>query len=165
MVLWICTSCKTQYAVGLLRCPRCRAFEYMEEGSIVPKSTTGGPSSVVAGPGEVGYVAPDDTAAEQALADDGISDAPAGEDAQEASAGPDAGSEEPAGAEPSRPASAAAKADWVTYQTGRGLDAETADGMTKKELQAWEPTAPGDLGAELTITAKAEVTRGDGPGE
>jgi hypothetical protein len=135
VVLWICTGCGSQYAVGLLRCPRCRALDYLEEGSIVPKSTLGGPSSAVAGPSEVGYVAPD--AAEQALADDGISDAP--EDQQEAPEGSDADGQEPA-----RPASAASKADWAAYQTGRGLDAGEADGMTKKELQAWEPPTPGD---------------------
>jgi hypothetical protein len=157
MVLWVCTSCETKYAVGLLACPRCAAFEYLEEGSIVPKSTTGGVSNVHAGPDEVGYAAVEEPAAAEA-------DAPAAaatEPAEEAE-GPAEGSEQDvAGAAPPRPASAATKDEWIAYVIAAGADPGDAAGMTKKDLLAWEPPAPGDVGAELTITAEAKVTRGD----
>ena len=45
--------------------------------------------------------------------------------------------------------------------TAAGADPGEAAGMTKKALMAWEPPAPGDVGAELTITAEATVTRGE----
>jgi len=152
VVLWQCTNCSTQYAVGLLRCPRCQAFEYLEEGSIVPKTTLGGPSNADAAPGEVGHIAEEPAAP---LAD-------AGADAHaEAVADTEPDGQGAEGDAPARPPSSASRADWVAYVTAAGLDPDEAARMTKKELAAWTPPAPGDLGAELTITAEATVTRGE----
>lgn len=51
-----------------------------------------------------------------------------------------AGPQDPnAPADPDRPADSARKADWVDYAVGRGLDQDTAEGMTKAELQEWQP--------------------------
>jgi len=152
VVLWQCTNCSTQYAVGLLRCPRCRAFEYLEEGSIVPKTTLGGPSNADAAPGEVGHIAEEPAAPPANDSADAHAEAIA--DAEPGGAG----AEEDA---PARPASSAPKDEWVAYVVAAGLGEAEAARMTKKELAAWEPPAPGDLGAELTITAEATVTRGE----
>lgn len=184
MVLWECTGCGTSFAVGLLRCPRCRGFDYLEEGSIVPKSTLGGASNAAAGPGEVGHVPPADAAAHEPAPQEPHEPAPAGPadaadgrtEAAESDAAP---SDDPAAgtetAQIERPAPAAHKPDWAAYQISRGLDPAEADRMRKAELVAWEPATGGDTGAEpsvattMTITAEATVTRGqpdDGePGE
>lgn len=160
MVLWVCTSCETKYAVGLLRCPRCEAFEYLEEGSIVPKSTTGGASNTHE-PDE--FAAP--AAVEEPAAAEADAPAAAATEPEEEAEGPAEGSDQDvAGAAPARPASAATKDEWIAYVVAAGADPAEAAGMTKKELMAWEPPAPGDVGAELTITAEAEVTRGEEPG-
>jgi hypothetical protein len=59
----VCTGCKTRFALGLLRCPRCKqvspqyaaAVKKKEKG--MPRITVaGGPSNAAAKPGEVGYI-------------------------------------------------------------------------------------------------------------
>lgn len=167
--------CGAEYAVRLLAgCPRCGS-ELKEVG--VAKATSGGASNARE-PGESVdvLVAEEDGGAgarASAVADaisDGSADATAAaRDDAVADAAPDEGADA-AGAGPARPASAAPKADWVAWAIGAGASEDEAEGMTKVALMQWEPPAPGDPGAEpsigsqVTITAEAEVTRGE-PGE
>lgn len=57
----VCTGCKTRFALGLLRCPRCQQVspQYAANAKemYMPKITVAaGPSNADAKPGEVGYV-------------------------------------------------------------------------------------------------------------
>jgi hypothetical protein len=61
----VCPDCSTRFAVGLFRCPQCRATaplfaDRVERESKMPRITVaGGPSNAAAQPGDPGYVAPD----------------------------------------------------------------------------------------------------------
>lgn len=152
-----CTGCDSEYAMPLVACPRCTAFG--KEGKIVPKATTGGASN-----------AHEPESAQPPVDEEPAADHAAGaeEDVPEDAGGQDPAEEADAG--PARPAAAAPKAAWVAWAVECGLDQADAEAMTKAALQAWEPPAPGDEGAEpsvataVRITAEAEVTRG-GPEE
>ncbi len=57
----VCTGCKTRFALGLLRCPRCQQVSPQYAANVkemyMPKITvTAGPSNAGAQPGEVGYI-------------------------------------------------------------------------------------------------------------
>lgn len=155
-----CTGCDSEYVMPLVACPRCTAFG--KEGKIVPKATTGGASN-----------AHEPESAQPPVDEEPAADHAAGteEDVPE-----DAGGQDPAGeadAAPARPAAAAPKVDWVAWAVACGLDQADAEAMKKAELQAWEPPAPGDPGAEPPLggtvseaqaadVAEAQVTHADG---
>lgn len=143
---WTCQNpeCRAQWRLRLLQCPRCRGKEMRLE-EIMPHITVHGGPNI---PGE-----------EPA----GAAEVPA-----EVAAPTPADETPPAEAAPApadtttRPPVNASKATWIDHVVSHGLDKETAEGMTKPELHAWEPPAAEDSSAhELTITAEAEVTPGE----
>jgi hypothetical protein len=64
MPMEVCPACGCRFAVGLFRCPRCRATAPLfaarvEKETTMPRITAaGGPSNAGAVPGEPGYVEP-----------------------------------------------------------------------------------------------------------
>jgi hypothetical protein len=57
--------------------------------------------------------------------------------------------------ESDRPADSAKKDAWIDYAVSRGLDRAEADGMTKADLQAWEPQAGDPVALAATEQAQA----------
>jgi hypothetical protein len=60
--LEVCPACSTRFAVGLFRCPQCRATAPLfadrveKESKMARITVAGGPSNAAAQPGEPGYV-------------------------------------------------------------------------------------------------------------
>lgn len=149
---WTCQNpdCRAQWKLHLLECPRCGRTEMKLEEVMARITVGGGVSNADAQPGEPGYITPPEPEPEPA----GVA-TPAEATAE---AAPPA-SQAPAPA--ARPAAAAPKAAWVDHVVSAGLDRAEAEGMTKEALRAWTPPAPAAVPAELSITADAEVTRGE----
>ncbi|TMC47282.1 MAG: hypothetical protein E6J20_19980 [Chloroflexi bacterium] len=71
----VCGGCQTRFAIGLLRCPRCKqiAPQYaanVKKEEAMPRITVaGGPSNAAAAPGEVGHIQHAEHEAAEAVAE------------------------------------------------------------------------------------------------
>lgn len=136
MALWLCDGtydeqpCRTVYAVGLFRCPRCHSTDFHEFGSLPEDEEHMAKITRLGGP--------TNAAAEQD-AETEVSDEPDVEPEGTEAADNDDGVEAAEAADEvavERPTASASKADWAAYALTLGFTDEFVQATTKADLIA-----------------------------
>jgi hypothetical protein len=131
MALWRCDGtydgkpCGTDYAVGLLRCPRCQSTEFHELGS--RPEDEGDPMAKITkhgGPSDATVPAEDQPAAEPVIVDSSAVAEPVDAAVDDGDNGPE------------RPGSKAVRADWVAWAGGLGYTTNALDSLTVAQITA-----------------------------